>query len=163
MMRRMIACDFGAASVPAIGVGIEEYMQADANYRKSPRNLPNDATILTPPNPQLDPETASDSVPTRPRSEFRSVRRFYLHIIAILLCAVLSLTDTRKLTLPDSVQQLLFQLAMPIALTCLIFPIAMGIAAVGLKQRSLAIRIGIVLGDILLSVFQLWVLLPTVQ
>lgn len=119
---------------------------------------------MTPPNPQLDPESASDSVPTQRRSEFRSVRAIlYLHVSAILLCAVLSLTDTRKLTLPDPVQQLLFQFAMPIVLTCLIFPIAMGIAAMGLKQRSLAIRIGIILCDILLSVFQLWVLLPAVQ
>lgn len=121
------------------------------------------------PNPYATPETQNETAqpPVGP-SELRSVRTiFYVHLVAILICAFLTLLDTRQIIFPAVVKQaigpLLYVIVFPAVFSWLGCPIAMSIAVSRLNHRSIGYRLEIFAADLGLSVFQIWVLLPGVQ
>jgi len=89
----------------------------------------------------------------------------YSHVVAILLCAAFSLSDTDLLQIPKPIEMLFYVRAIqfPLMMTWLACPILMCIAASQLHGRSRGFRMGIVVFDAFLSLFQLWVMLPLVQ
>jgi hypothetical protein len=54
----------------------------------------------------------------------------------------------------------LIGLSLPAIFVC---PIAMAVAVIRLKTRSVSFRLGVFVGDCCLSLFQLWTLIPTIQ
>ncbi len=100
------------------------------------------------------------------RSSLRTVRiLFYSHLAVVCFCAVFSLSDTRQIELPrDVARWFYFPAAQAIlALSWILFPAATIVAAARLRDRSPGFRVTVVVGDILLSMFQLWAMLPLVQ
>lgn len=99
------------------------------------------------------------------RSPLRSVRvLFYIHLAVVCWFAVFSLSDTGLIKVPEIVTALFNFRPVHIPLfTWMACPVLMTIAAWKLHDRSTAFRVGIVLGDALLSAFQLWVMLPLIQ
>lgn len=120
-------------------------------------------------NPYDSPETSSELAPgTAKNANLRSVRViFCIHLLAVMICAMLSLLDTRQITLPPAVQQvvgpILYVVVLPAIFSWIVCPITMLIAASRLKERSIWFRMVIVAADGGLSAFQLWTLLPGVQ
>jgi hypothetical protein len=119
-------------------------------------------------NPYSAPETVDGGTAGRPlrRSSLRYVRAvFYFHVLVVCWLAVFTLSDTGQIKVPDIVKMLFYfrPLQMPLVFTWMLCPPLMAVAAAKLTNRSTAFRAGLVVGDALLSVFQLWVMLPLVQ
>ena len=125
-------------------------------------------TDLTDTNPYSAPETIDGSTPGRRRrgSSLRYVRAvFYFHVLVICWLATFTLSDAGQIKVPDVVKMLFYfrPVQMPLVFTWMLCPPLMAVAAAKLTNRSTAFRAGLVVGDTLLSVFQIWVMLPLVQ
>ena len=110
--------------------------------------------------------TNQESTPSAPRSDLRYVRVvLYVQLLCIVLLAVFSLADRGLLKLPEVIESLFYLRAfnIPLTMTWIACPAAMGAAVSRLSHRSEAFRLGVVLSDAALSLFQLWVMLPLVQ
>lgn len=70
----------------------------------------------------------------------------YFHLIAIVYCALLTMTDTGFLRLPESVKMLLFMPSIFAVFSWMVFPLAMAIAAICLNGRSFELRLLAVVG-----------------
>ena len=112
--------------------------------------------------PEIDiatplPETTSDL------SEVRGI--FYVHIAAILLLAVFSLSDNGLLRIPALLKSVFHDRFVQLMLLIPWFagPIWMVVAAARLNTRSRRFRIVIVTLEVGLSMIQTWVMLPLVQ
>ena len=126
------------------------------------------AIELTETNPYSSPGTTVDATIMRSpdRSPLRTVRMlFYLHIAVVCWFTAFTLSDTGQLEVPDWIQTLFYfrPVQMPLVFTWLACPVMMSIAAWKIPDRSKAFRVAIVVGDALLSAFQLWVMLPLVR
>lgn len=115
-------------------------------------------------NPYVPPHSASET-PTRTlQADLSWVRLiFYFHVVAIVLCAILVSHDTRQLQLPDLARIFLPIVALPLFVSWMLFPLAMMVAASRLQNRTTVFRLAVIGGDLLLSIFQIWVLSPMVQ
>jgi hypothetical protein len=118
-------------------------------------------------NPYTSPQAGERSAAgeTTVRSSLRIVRiLFYAHLVFVCLCAVFSLLETGQIELPRYVAWWFYfpVVQAPMVLSWLLFPAMMIIAAARLPNRSPGFRVAVVAGDILLSMFQLWVMLPLV-
>lgn len=123
---------------------------------------------LSDPNPYSEPETVDGSTTGLPprRSSLRCVRAvFYFHVLVVCWFAAFTLSDTGQIKVPDVVKVLFYfrPLTMPLVFTWMLCPPLMAVAAAKLTNRSTAFRAGLIVGDALLSLFQLWVMLPLVQ
>lgn len=110
-------------------------------------------------------EVARDVESTSPWT-LRSVRvLIYFHLTAVVLCALFSLIDSGQLTLPETLKTSLpsFPFQIPLLLTPVLCPLLLAIVVWKIPNGSRLFRWSIVGGDVLLSAFQLWALLPTVQ
>jgi len=87
----------------------------------------------------------------------------YFHLIAIVYSAMLTMADTGLIPLPGYVTAVLFLPGILLIFSWLVFPLAMAIAAFRLNGRSFEFRLLAVAGDVMLSLFQLWIMLPWVQ
>ena len=90
---------------------------------------------------------------------------FYFHVVVVCWFATFTLSDTGQIKVPDVVKMLfhLRPVQMSLLFTWMLCPILMSVAAAKLTNRSTAFRVGLVVGDALLSVFQIWMMLPLVQ
>jgi hypothetical protein len=116
-------------------------------------------------NPYIPPQAGERSAAgkTTVRSSLRIVRiLFYAHLVFVCFCAVFSLLETGQIDLPRYVARWFYFPAVqaPVVLSWLLFPAMMIITAARLPDRSPGFRVAIVVGDLLLSMFQLWVMLP---
>lgn len=119
-------------------------------------------------NPYSAPQKLGERTETesQSRSSLRVVRLlFYLHLAVVCFWAAFTLSDTRKIALPQIIQQLFYVRAIqgPLAFTWMLFPALMASAVSRLSDRLRWHRVAIVACDVLLSGFQLWVMLPLVQ
>lgn len=87
----------------------------------------------------------------------------YVHLVAILGCALLTLSDMGQLKLDSTVHSLLWAVSTPLVLSWMICPGLTMTAAWKLENRSNAFRGCMAIIAILMSVLQLWVCLPLVQ
>jgi hypothetical protein len=87
---------------------------------------------------------------------------FYLHLATVVGCAFLSLSDAGQIQLPPRLESWLLIFMSPMVFAWLVCPLAM-MCAVSFSGRSRRFRFLAVGADVLLSAFQLWVLLPLVQ
>ena len=87
----------------------------------------------------------------------------YLHLVAIVGCALLTLTDTQRLKLPALAQETLWFFAMPIVFTYVICPSITIAVAWKAKDRSNAFKLSVTALAISMTLIQLWVCLPLVQ
>ena len=118
-------------------------------------------------NPYTPPQSGERSAAgaTTVQSSLRTVRiLFYSHLVLVCGCAVLSLSDTGQIELPRVVARWFYFPAVqaPLVLSWLLIPAMMIVAAARLRDRSPGFRVTVVVGDILLSMFQLWAMLPLV-
>ena len=122
---------------------------------------------LTETNPYSSPRTTVDATIMRSpdRSPLRTVRvLFYFHIAVVCWFTAFTLSDTGQLDVPDWIQALFSSpVQMPLVFTWLACPVMISIAAWKIPDRLKAFRVAIVVGDALLSAFQLWVMLPLVR
>jgi hypothetical protein len=86
----------------------------------------------------------------------------WTHVAVIVYCAVLTLADTRLLQLPDAWQWLIYQAAPVAVFSWFVFPVMMGIVAYW-SGESASGWVAMFALDVVLSIFQLWVMLPLVQ
>jgi hypothetical protein len=90
---------------------------------------------------------------------------FYLHLAVVCVGAAFTLSDTRQVDLPQAIQKLFYVRANQalLAFTWMLFPALMAYAVSRLSDLARWCRVTIVACDILLSIFQLWVMFPLVQ
>ena len=118
------------------------------------------------PSPYAAPEKNTDTKAPVPSSDLYGVRAIlYIHLAAILLLGVFSLSDSGLLEIPAFLHRFFHERFVQIMLLMPWFacPISMVLAAARLNTRSHRFRIGIVTLDVVLSLFQTWVMLPLVQ
>ena len=117
-------------------------------------------------NPYAAPQAQNDDITVSERnSNLRWVRvLFGFHLFAIVICAVFVMDDTGAIQIqaPANIEWMMLGF-IPIAFSYMFFPLAMAIAVSQLAQRSLGFRCSIVAFDVMLSMFQLFVLLPAFQ
>lgn len=89
----------------------------------------------------------------------------YLHLVVIGWLAIMTLSDSGQIALPKVIETLLhFQpVELLLMLSWVAFPVLTANAAWRIRGRSFMYRFGAIAIDLLLSAFQLWVMLPTVQ
>ena len=117
-------------------------------------------------NPYSAPHKLGGGTKPQSPSSLRGVRiLFYLHLAVVFFWAAFTLSDTRQIDLPQVVQQLFYVRAIqaPLAFTWMLFPGLIAYAASRFSDRPPWHRVAIVACDVLISVFQLWVMLPLVQ
>jgi hypothetical protein len=88
---------------------------------------------------------------------------FYVHLLAVTLCVILACHDARQLQIPDVVTIILPIVAPPLFASWMLFLPMMVVAASRLQDRATVFRLAIIASDLLLSIFQVWALLPLVQ
>ncbi len=117
-------------------------------------------------NPYSSPKSQGKQPPLVASSRLRIVRTlFYLHLAVVCFWAAFTLSDTGLISVPRPLEALFYVriVQLPLAFTWMLFPAMMAYAAAKLTDRSRAFRTSIVLSDVMLSIFQLWVMLPLVQ
>lgn len=118
------------------------------------------------PSPYAPPEKDTATHLPETTSDLRAMRAIlYIHIAAILLLAVFSLSDNGLLKLSAHLKSVFHERLVQLMLLIPWFacPILMVVAAARLNTRSGRFRIAIVTLDVGLSMFQTWIMLPLVQ
>ena len=111
-------------------------------------------------NPYESPRTPTNSNRHWTGDDPRWVRViFYAHLLATVGSALLSLEDTQRIWLPE----LAVVVLMPLPFTIVAGPFAMLAVVLELRKHSAGFKVMAVCGELLLSVIQLFVLLPLIQ
>lgn len=89
----------------------------------------------------------------------------YLHMVVIGWLTIMTLSDSGQIALPAVIKTLFhFQpVELLLMLSWVVFPVLIANAAWKIRGRSFMYRFGAIAIDLLLSTFQLWAMLPTVQ